>query len=96
MSPRTPSPAKPAVPGLGFVGQATQTAAAQATFRGTANLREFTGFRRRRVKRARPLRRLRGRGRKSRVRARKLRGKLKKGSAAAKRHMARLRAMRRK
>jgi len=89
------------VPGIGYAGLGQQTAAAQQVFRqamGGRNGRS-TGSRKRRKKAKRASatfrrpRRIPGRSRTRRTRGA---SKLVKGSAAAKRHMARLRRMRKR
>lgn len=79
------------IPPNGFVGQGTQTAANQLV--GARGSRTGTGRRRRKAakKRAAPTRRRRA-AKKRAGRA----GRMVKGSAAAKRYMAKLRRMRRK
>lgn len=81
------------VPPGGFAGFSQQTPAVQALLSGAAKpRRKKTTRKRRKVARKRPAakrtRRATGRGRKP--------ARLVKGSAAAKRHMAKLRAMRKK
>jgi hypothetical protein len=94
------------VPGIGYAGLGQQTAAAQLTFRkamGSGGNRggRSTGVRRRQRTKARKL----GRGAKAarRIagatgsrRTTRRKGQLKKGSAAAKRYMAKIRKMRRR
>jgi len=91
------------VPGIGYAGLGQQTAAAQQVFRRamtgvrSTGRASASGKRRKKAKRAsatfRRPRRIPG---KSRTRRTRGASKLVKGSAAAKRHMARLRRMRRK
>jgi len=89
------------VPGIGYAGLGQQTAAAQQVFRQAMGGRSgrSTGSRKRRKKAKRASatfrrpRRIPGRSRTRRTRGA---SKLVKGSAAAKRHMAKLRRMRKR
>lgn len=95
------------VPGIGYAGLGQQTAAAQQVFRramGGGSARPARSGKRKRAKAARASRRSssstfrRPRRIPGKSRTRRTRGqsKMVKGSAAAKRHMARLRRMKRK
>lgn len=87
------------VPGIGYAGLGQQTSAAQQVFRqamgGARSASRSTGVRRRRPKKKAGARRST-----SRTRAKRASGsrgnRFTKGSAAAKRHMAKLRKMRRR
>lgn len=88
-------PNKPRVPPNGFAGQSQQTAAAQATFGLTPTLRGAPPRRRRRRRKvARTSSRRRTRS--TRRTSSRKRAHLVKGSAAAKRYMAKLRRMRKR
>lgn len=86
------------VPPGGFAGYAQMTPASQALFARFGRIGgRTTQRRRRRAKASAPRRRRRTRNvRKSRVASRRRRARLVKGSAAAKRYMARIRKMRRR
>lgn len=81
------------VPPNGFFGFAQQTPAAQALYRRTT---KSSGGRRRKKKRAASVKRARRIPGKSARRSTRGASKFTKGSAAAKRHMAKLRKMRKK
>lgn len=88
------------VPGIGYAGLGQQTAAAQQVFRqamgGARATRRAssTGSRRKRPKTVRRARRIPGKSARRATRGRS--NRFTKGSAAAKRHMAKLRKMRRR
>lgn len=86
------------VPGIGYAGLGQQTAAAQQVFRRAMSGGSSTGStRKKRTKRARAtFRRPRRIPGKSRTRRTRGASKMVKGSAAAKRHMAKLRRMRKR
>lgn len=104
MRPAQPSKGgAPIVPPTGFSGVASQTAAAQATFRAPPQLsaagiyaNRTTRKRRRRRRSSPTLRRRRAARSAAPRKKRKRRARLVKGSAAAKRYMAKLRAMRKR
>ena len=87
------------VPGIGYAGLGQQTAAAQQVFRqamgGARTTRSSSSSsRRKRPKTVRRARRIPGKSARRATRGRS--NRFTKGSAAAKRHMAKLRKMRRK
>ena len=95
--------ATPKIPPNGFIGTGSQTAAVQQMInRAMGPKRRTTKKRRKKVARKRPTRRRAStRARSTKTGSRSARGRKKpahmvKGSAAAKRHMAKLRKMRRK
>lgn len=90
----------PSVPALGFLGQATQTAASRATIQTYQRPAFGTGGgvrrKRRRKAAAAPARRRAPKKRRAATRRAKKLRRFVKGSAEAKRYMAKLRRMRRK
>lgn len=82
------------VPGIGYAGLGQQTAAAQQVFRQAMGGARSTGVRRRKAPKKRAARRAATRTARTRRTARA--AKMVRGSAAAKRHMAKLRKMRRR